>query len=149
MVLRGLRIANLVLAGVLTGNELCTFTVVHPLLQRLGYAEEVAGEQFVTRRLGAVMPPLMTATVATGAVAVAGLEGRERALVGAGTAAYAAMLAITAVGNMPVNVQTLSWDTATQPEAEWRRLRRRWDRSHALRVALDAAGLAALAAASR
>jgi hypothetical protein len=94
------------------------------------------------------MPPLMTATVATGATATAALDGYDRVLVGAGTAAYAAMLALTLAGNVPVNVRTLRWDAASEDETEWRRMRQRWDRLHALRVGLDVGALAALTAAA-
>jgi hypothetical protein len=136
------------LAAVLTGHELGTLGVLHPVLQRLTYADQIASEQLVARRLGVAMPPLMTATVATGVAATAALDGRERVLVGTGTAAYAAMLGLTLAGNVPINVLTLRWDTAVQDEGEWRRLRRRWDRLHALRTGLDIGGLAALTAAS-
>ena|SRR5438034_449432 len=145
---RTLQVANLVLAAALTGHELGTLGVLHPALQRLQYADEVAGEQLVARRLGVAMPPLMTATIASGAAATAALDGRGRTLVGAGTAAYAAMLALTLAGNVPINARTLTWDAAVQDQDEWRRLRRRWDRLHMLRAGLDLGGLAALTAAS-
>ena len=145
---RALQVGNLVLAATLTGHELGTLGVLHPVLQRLPYADEVAGEQLVARRLGVALPPLMIATLVTGAIATAGLDGRERTLVGAGTAAYAAMLGLTLAGNVPINVRTLRWNAAVENAGEWRRLRRRWDRLHALRTGLDLCGLAALTAAS-
>jgi hypothetical protein len=145
---RALQVANVVLAAILTGHELGTLGVLHPVLQHLSYADEVAAEQLVARRLGVAMPPLMTATVVTGAAATAVLDGPERALVGAGTAAYATMLALTLAGNVPVNVRTLRWNVGADDPIEWRRLRKRWDRRHALRVGLDLGGLAAGTAAS-
>lgn len=41
---------HLLAAGVLTGNELGTWVVVHPTIQRLPFGEEVHAEQEVTRR---------------------------------------------------------------------------------------------------
>jgi Domain of unknown function (DUF1772) len=145
---RALQVANLVLAALLTGHELGTLGVLHPALQSLPYADEVAGEKLVARRLALAMPPLMTATVTTGVAATAALNGRERTLIGAGTTAYALMLALTLAGNVPINARTLRWDVTADDPSDWRQLRRRWDRLHALRIGLDLGGLATLAAAS-
>lgn len=102
----------------------------------------------MARRLGLAMPPLMTATVTTGVAAAAAFDGRERTLIWAGTTAYSVMLALTLAGNVPINARTLRWDVTADAPSDWRRLRRRWDRFHALRVGLDLGGLATLAAAS-
>ena len=50
------------------------------------------------------------------------------------------MLAITLLGNMPINMRILRWDEERGDPSEWERLRRRWDRLHSVRVALDSAG---------
>ena len=50
------RFVNLVLAGLLAGNELGTKVAVHPALERLGTPERIRAEQEVTRRYGAIMP---------------------------------------------------------------------------------------------
>ena len=93
------------------------------------------------------MPPLMTATVTTGGAATVALDGRERTLIGAGTTAYAVMLALTLAGNVPINARTLRCDVTADDPSDWRQLRRRWDRVHALHIGLDLGGLATLAAA--
>jgi hypothetical protein len=58
------------------------------------------------------------------------------------------MLAITLAGNVPLNGQTLRFTEAASEE-EWRRIRRRWDQLHAVRVVLDSAGFTCAALAAR
>lgn len=142
-----LQFTSLLSAAVLTGNELGTWAVVHPAVRRLGHREEVRAEQEVTRRYGYFMPGLMILVVASGFATAGLLDGEGRGLVLAASACYAAMLAITLAGNVPVNVRTLRFGEADDP-AEWRALRRRWDRLHTVRVGLDVAGLALLVAAA-
>ena len=138
------RFANLVLAGTLTGNELGTLTGVHPALGGLRPAERVRAEQEVTRRLGAIMPFWMVSTVASSflsALSSRGKAGFRSTLLGA--ACFVAMLATTRLGNVPINERVLELDPE-QDQQEFAELRKRWDRLHTLRVALDVAGLAFL-----
>ncbi|HZH04034.1 MAG TPA: DUF1772 domain-containing protein, partial [Myxococcaceae bacterium] len=59
-----------------------------------------------------------------------------------GALCFAAMLASTRLGNVPINNRTLE---LTEDEIEdFERLRDRWGRLHTLRIALTMAGLAAL-----
>ena len=53
---------------------------------------------------------------------------------------YAIMLAITLIGNMPINLRVFRWDEHHGDPDEWRRLRRRWDKLHSARIILDSAG---------
>jgi Domain of unknown function (DUF1772) len=145
--MNALRLANLAAAAVLTGNELGTLAVVHPAVRELPFEAEVHAEQAITRRYGAVMPALMTTTLASGLAAAAGARGRERALLLAGTGSYAAMLAVTLTGNVPLNARTLAFDPSEGPAA-WRAVRGRWERLHLARNALNLAGLGALLAAA-
>lgn len=130
---------HLFAAGVLTGNELGTWAVVHPAIQRLPFAEEVHAEQEVTRRYGRFMPALMLITIVSGFVLAEGVDGTPGSLALAGSICFAAMLALTLVGNVPLNVRTLRF-TETDPPEQWRAARPRWDRLHATRIALDVAG---------
>ena len=75
------------------------------------------------------------------------LDGRAAALTFAGAACFTAMLAITLIGNMPINLRIFRWDEAGDPE-EWRRLRRRWDRLHTIRIVLDSSGFVLIALAA-
>src|SRR5918998_2214065 len=54
MMLEVARFVNLVLAGLLAGNELGTKAAVHPVLERLGTPERIRAEQEVTRRYAAL-----------------------------------------------------------------------------------------------
>jgi len=138
------RFANLTLAGTLTGNEFGTLAAVHPALEELSLAERMRAEQKVTRRFGAIMPFWMGSPVVSGVMAVLfsrGKPGFGSTLLGA--ACFLAMLASTTIGNVPINDRVLELDSERDQE-EFARLRERWDRLHALRVALNAAGLALL-----
>jgi len=63
--LRAARFGNLLLASLLTGNEVGTWAAVHPALHALPPAAHIAAERAVTRRYGAFMPALMTGTLAS------------------------------------------------------------------------------------
>ena len=82
----------------------------------------------------------MTATTAACFVAASGLHGRPQALAFGAGGCYATMLAITLIGNMPINLRVFRWDEAHGDPEDWRRLRRRWDRLHNVRIPLDVAG---------
>lgn len=151
MRLRGILSAlALTFAGLLTGNEVGTLAVIHPALARLPMPAHLLAEQNVTRRYGRVMPVLMTATFSAAAAAAGSATGRARWLFAAATGCYGSMLAVTLLGNVPLNSATLRL-TEQAPEAELREIRRRWYRLHVLRVALDLSGLtlSALAVAMR
>jgi len=68
---RGVAVANLVLAGVLTGNELGGWAAVHPALDGLPGRTRLPAEQAVYRRYGKIMPFLITGFALTAAAAVA------------------------------------------------------------------------------
>ena len=82
----------------------------------------------------------MTATTAACFIAASGLHGRSATLALAAGGCYSAMLGITLIGNMPINLRVFRWDEEHGDPGEWRRLRRRWDRLHNIRIPLDVAG---------
>ena len=135
------------LSGLLTGSELTSWGVVHPTLWKLEHSEQVRAEKLVYRRFGTVDPFLQTGTIAACFAAAQGLEGRERALARAAGTSYSIMLAITLIGNMPINLRVFRWDENQGDPELWRALRRRWDRLHTARVMLDTAGFALITAA--
>ena len=142
----GLLLSSTVLAGSLAGMELASWGVVHPAVWRLSHLEQVHAEKALYRRFGQVQAPQMALTLTlTGATAAAS-AGRTRALAGVATGCFTAMLALTFAGNMPINLAVLRWQEPGDPE-RWRTLRRRWDRFHTVRVALDTTGFGALVAA--
>jgi hypothetical protein len=50
---------------------------------------------------------------------------------------------------MPINLRVFRWDEQSGDPEEWRRLRRRWDRLHRVRIVLDVAGFVVVDACSR
>ena len=136
------------LAGMLAGSELTSWGVVHPTLWKLDYQAQVHAEKLIYRRFASVDPFLMTATVVACFVAVGGLDGSSATLALAAGACFAGMLAITLVGNMPLNLRVFRWDEARDDPAEWRRIRRRWDRLHTVRILLDSAGFVLMTVAA-
>ncbi len=133
---------NVCLAGVLTGNEFGGWVAVHPALDKLPGSPRLQAEQAVYRRYGRIMPFLMTSTVASGIAAArfrdgASLEGR---LTNAATGCYTAMLAITLIGNVPLNKELLALPDDPAGHGKLVGLRRRWDRLHTARNLLNLAG---------
>jgi uncharacterized membrane protein len=141
---RLVQLVNLVLVGVLAGNEFGTWAVVHRAIAELSIPEQVRAEQALTRRYGQLMPVLMLAALASGGLASATSAARRgplpRALRLAASACLAAMLGITLVGNQPLNRATLRQEPSVDPQA-WLGLRGRWNRLHDWRVPLDLAAL--------
>jgi uncharacterized membrane protein len=140
------RLANLVLAGMLAGNEFGTWAAVHPSLEKLGPEERIRAEQEITRRYAAIMPAWMGSTVVSCVLAVLfsrGRTGGRSTLLGA--ACFVGMLASTRMGNVPINNRILEMDPG-KDQQEFAQLRKRWDRLHTLRVALTVAGLVSLTA---
>jgi len=146
MLSRFIRSANLVLAGMLAGNEFGTWAAVHPSLGKLDPAERIRAEQEITRRYGTIMPAWMGSTVVSCILALVlsrGSTGFRSTLFG--TACFVGMLLSTRIGNVPINNRVLEIDPEKDQE-EFARLRERWDRLHTLRVALNEAGLGFLVA---
>lgn len=136
------------LSGLLTGSELTSWGIVHPTLWKLEHPEQVRAEKLVYQRFGTVDPFLQTATIAACFAAARGLRGPDRGLALAAGASYSIMLAITLIGNMPINVRVFRWNETQGDPEEWRTLRRRWDRLHTARITLDTAGFALITAAA-
>ena len=135
------------LAGLLAGSELTSWAIVHPTLWKLDHEAQVRAEKLMYRRFASIDPFLMTATVIACFTAAGGLSGSSAALALAAGACFAGMLAITLIGNMPLNVRVFRWDEAHGEPGEWRRIRRRWDRLHTVRIVLDSAGFVLIALA--
>lgn len=133
-----MRLVALVVAALLVGNEFGTWAVVHRQLARLPVPQHVAAEQAMHRGYGVMVPILMVATLLAGLLAAIVVpEGRVLFLLG--VACFAAMLAVTFAVNIPVNTATVQARPDIDP-LRWRRMRRRWNRAHDARVALDLLG---------
>ena len=136
------------LSGLLTGSELTSWGIVHPTLWELDHHEQVRAEKLMYRRFGSVDPFLQTATIAGCFVASGALRGRDASLAVSAGISYSAMLAITLIGNMPINLRVFRWDEQHGDPEQWRRLRRRWDRLHSARIVLDSAGFVLISLAA-
>lgn len=136
------------LAGLLAGSELTSWGVVHPILWKLDHAAQVRAEKLAYRRFASIDPFLMTATVTACFVTAKTLDGGSATLALAAGGCFAAMLAITLIGNMPLNLRVFRWDEERGDPTEWRRIRRRWDRLHTVRIVLDSAGFVLIALAA-
>ncbi len=150
MELRIARLVNLMLASVLTGNEFGGWAGTHPALRTLPTGAHIRAEQAITRRFGLLMPFAMTATIVSCIPVLALIRDRRSApyrLTLGGILCYLAMLGVTFAGNMPINRRTLQLSPEAPP-ADWLALRRRWDRWHTLRNALNFAGLGLLTTAA-
>ena len=145
MALKAMRFLNLLLAGVLAGNEFGGFAGFHPALYELPTEAHARAERAITSRFAKLMPPFMTATIVS-FVPVISLVSNRRSLsfvfTLVGMLCYVTMLALTFAGNMPINRRVLELDSATVSREEFIELRRRWDRFHAARNVLNFLGFA-------
>lgn len=146
---QALELVAIVVAGTMVGNELAIAVFVHPRLSRLDDASHVRAVQPLAAALGAAMPfwyaLTLAATLAVAFVArPAGTPGHGLALTAAGL--FAAMIVYTVLLPVPINNQVARWRPEALP-ADWRQLRQRWDRLHALRVGALGVALVLLVAA--
>ena len=107
MTVEAASLVAVVLAGLLAGSELTSWGIVHPVLWKLQHAEQVRAEKLMYRRFASVDPFLMTATVIACFVAAGRLDGTPASLALAAGGCFATMLAITLLGNMPLNLRVL------------------------------------------
>jgi uncharacterized membrane protein len=139
--------ALVVVAGLLVGNECGTRFVVHPALGKLEHREQVLAERSIYAGEARWVPFLMVGSMVLSFVAAGAADGDQATLLFAAGACIVAVVAITLVFNMPLNLRVLR-ATPEIPEDEWRSIRRRWDRLHSIRIVLDIAALGLIAAAA-
>ena len=105
MALKTARFLNLLLTGVLTGNEFGGFVGFHPALYELPTEAHARAERAITVRFGKIMPPFMTAAILSFVPVLSLLKDRRSPsffFTLLGMVCYVAMLAVTFAGNMPV-----------------------------------------------
>lgn len=143
--LRVARLGNLVLTGMLTGNEFSGLLAIYPALGTLPALARLQAEQAIYRRYGAIMPVYMSATLAS-FLPVLALDRDPKSpafrLTLAGMGCFAGMLGITLTRNLPINQRIEALPTEEASSEEFRALRQRWDRLHTARNLLNVAGLA-------
>jgi len=144
MALKVARLLNLLLAGMLTGNEFSGFVAIYPALGRLSPPARLRAEQEVYRRYGAIMPFYMSSTVASFLPVLLLQRGSPgspafRCAI-AGMTCFVAMLAITLIRNLPINKRIEELPPEEASFEEFGELRKRWDRLHAVRNLLNIGG---------
>jgi Domain of unknown function (DUF1772) len=142
--LKAARLANLVLLGMLTGNEFGTLAGVYPALDRISPMARLEALQGIYRRMGGFMPPYMLSTLGS-FLPVLVLQRRPGTAAFrftlAGLACFVAMVVITRRGNLPINARIEELPAEESSLEEFGELRERWTRLHAVRNVLNVAGL--------
>ncbi len=138
----------LVAAGTLVGNEICIAVFVHPIFYKLPDEYHLRAAQPVAKLLGAVMPFWYIAVVAlVAAECYFSRDGNPVALhlLEAAAGIFVASIAFTLLGPVPINNQ-IARIVPEHPPQSWLALRKRWDRLHAIRVAIILVALILLTA---
>jgi uncharacterized membrane protein len=146
LTLKRARFMNLLLSGMLVGNEFGGWVAVHPALNTLPLSAHIAAEQAVVRRYKAIMPLWMMSAIVSAIPVLVRVHNRRSPafrLTLAGMICFLAMLTVTFRGNMPINKEILLLSPETPP-ANWYHLRKRWDQFHTLRNLLNIVGLSCL-----
>ena len=142
---KAMNLLALLLLGTLTGNELAVSAFVHPTLSRLSDEQHAASAQGIARVYGKYAPFWYAATLLT-LIALAWRtrsDEPEKSLFVVSAALMTAALIFTLVALVPINNRVSAWDLNDLPQ-NWKDERSRWDRLHAIRVALLFAALVAL-----
>lgn len=144
MALKIARFVNLMLAGMLTGNEFGGWVAVHPALSGLPALAHMRAEQAVYRRYGKIMPIFMASTILSTIPILSLTRDRRSAtfrFTFAGMLCFGAMLLVTLTRNIPINRRLLELPPQEASYEEFLELRRRWDRLHTVRNLLNMVGL--------
>ncbi len=141
-----LDVLAILVAALMTGNELAIAAFVHPGLCRLDDQTHARAAQVLAQRLGRVMPFWYAATLIL-AVLVAltrPVGSTAQWLAGASSILFAECVLSTILGLVPINNRVAAWDLSALPDG-WLSDRRRWDRMHVVRVAKLVVAVALLA----
>lgn len=141
-----IQFAALASTGLLAGNELATLIAAHPAVETLPLRARIEAEQALTDRLATIMPIYTSGTLlAVVAAAVDRARTPRFAPTAAAAGAIAAMLAVTGLGNIPLNRRTMDYPVDGDAPG-WTEIRRPWERLHRVRVLLDLAAFGCLVA---
>jgi len=131
-----IEIAAIIVTGAVGCAEFGSATMVHPVIRKLSVDEQLVFEKGLLTTFGRVMPIGMTAAVVLGIIlAIAAPSGwLITAAVSLGLA-----LAVTIIGNVPINLRTGRIREASAPE-DFIAMRRRWDVFQIVRATLQLIG---------
>ncbi|WP_336632331.1 MULTISPECIES: anthrone oxygenase family protein [unclassified Microbacterium] len=131
---------QLVLAGLLAGEELIVRWGIQPAISSLPDDAHVRTRIALVRRLKVVVPILMVPTLLASValvIAAGGADGFAWRI--AGMAAMVVFALSSFLGTVPINMGVNDWDPAAPP-ANWRHVVTRWERIDVLRSSAAAAG---------
>ncbi|GAA1851516.1 anthrone oxygenase family protein [Brevibacterium marinum] len=131
-----IEIATVIITGAVGSAEFGSATMVHPVIRKLSVEEQLVFEKGLLTTFGRVMPIGMTAAAVLGIiVAIANPSGwLIAAAISLGVA-----LAVTIIGNVPINLRTGRIPEASAPEG-FIAMRRRWDAFQIVRATLQLVG---------
>ncbi|MFF2052349.1 anthrone oxygenase family protein [Leifsonia sp. NPDC058194] len=126
-------IVQLVLIGLLAGEELIVRWGVQPALRSLPDDAHVRARIALVKRLKVVVPAIMVPTVLA-SIALLVVAGGSAGLAWriAGAAALLVFVLASFLGTVPINIGVNDWDPA-RPPADWRAVVARWERIDVLR----------------
>ncbi|WP_217990875.1 DUF1772 domain-containing protein [Curtobacterium sp. 'Ferrero'] len=128
-----LLVVQLVLVGLLAGEEFIVRWGVGPALRALPDEAHLRARIALVRSLRIVVPALMLpAVLVTVAALVVGGRGEGLGWAIAGSAALVLFVVASFTGTVPINIRVNDWDPQ-HPPADWRRVVTRWERIDTLR----------------
>ncbi|WP_413601977.1 anthrone oxygenase family protein [Curtobacterium sp. Curtsp57] len=151
--MNALLVAQLVLVGLLAGEELIVRWGVQPAMAALPDDAHVRTRIALVKSLKVVVPILMIpAVLASIAVLVVGGTGDGLVWRIAAVAALTVFVLASFLGTVPINIGVNDWDPA-DPPADWKRIVTRWERIDVLRssaavIAFVASAIAVVQASS-
>lgn len=126
MTLVVLEVVQLVLVGLLAGEELIVRYGLQPALESLPDDAHVRARIAMVKRLKVVVPVMMIPTVVA-SIALLALADGDAGLHWriAGTGALVGFLLFSFLGTVPINIKVNDWD-GDHPPANWRWVAHRW-----------------------
>jgi hypothetical protein len=143
-----LLVAQLVLIGMLAGEEFIVRWGVQPALTSLPDDAHLRARIALVKSLKVVVPALMVPAVlaSVAVLVVAGADDGFGWRIGA-TAALAVFVLASFLGTVPINIGVNDWDP-THPPADWEHVVARWERIDVLRSSAAAAAFVLFAIAA-
>lgn len=138
-------LANVIFIGLLAGNDVAVWAVVHPALDTIPVTQSFGAERAMLLRYKAIIPFLILLILVSGSVVAAldDLWSTRFWLAVSGTVAIF-LWQLIVLSLYPINMKVMEAPADQVPEpGEWRRMRRTWFQRHTVRTALSVGGLAA------
>ena len=131
-----LNVVAIVVAGLMVGCELSIAAFIHPTLDTLPEEVHLPAASAIARVMGAAMPVwyalTLLLTVVEGAI-YWHTSGHLPIWIVASSVLWMLVIVCTVTILVPINNRIASWETS-EPPADWKRYRSRWDLLHRWRV---------------